>query len=220
MSLIIMILLLSVLVLVHECGHLVAARSFGIKVDKFGIGLPIGPTLFEKKYGDITILIHAFLFGGYVSFPDDDKDSDIPKDSDERFINKPAYQRFVVFVAGVFANLVAAVFFVIVAASVWGHLPVGTYQTFIKEIVAPKGESVWDSGMKVGDKVLEINGSKVTSRYAIYLYAQNSKLNNGKADSKFIEQNYEDLKSINPAFTREEPIGKDTLIKLPQHKNE
>ena len=65
-----MLLLLSVLILVHEAGHFYAAKYFKMKVDKFGFGLPIGPTLFEKKFGETTVLIHAFLLGGYVSFPD------------------------------------------------------------------------------------------------------------------------------------------------------
>ena len=90
MSIIIMILLLSLLILVHEAGHFFVARACGIKVDKFGFGLPIGPTLFKKKVGDVEILVHAFLLGGYVSFPDDEKDCDLPKDSPERFANKPA----------------------------------------------------------------------------------------------------------------------------------
>ncbi len=48
MSIIIMILLLSVLILVHEAGHFFAAKAFKMKVSKFGFGLPIGPTLWEK----------------------------------------------------------------------------------------------------------------------------------------------------------------------------
>ena len=51
MSIIIMILLLSLLILVHEAGHFFAARAFGIKVGKFGFGLPVGPTLYRKKCG-------------------------------------------------------------------------------------------------------------------------------------------------------------------------
>lgn len=79
MSIIIMILLLSLLILVHEAGHFFAARAFGIKVDKFGFGLPVGPTLYKTKVGDVEVLVHAFLLGGYVSFPDDEKDCELPK---------------------------------------------------------------------------------------------------------------------------------------------
>ena len=116
MSTIIMILLISILILVHEAGHFFSARLFKIKVDKFGIGLPIGPTLWEKKIGDITLIIHAFLFGGYVSFPDDDKDSDIPADSKDRLLNRPAWQRAIVFSAGVGANVVCAFVLVLLTA--------------------------------------------------------------------------------------------------------
>ena len=90
-SFIIMLLLLSLLILVHEAGHFLVAKLFKMRVDKFGFGLPIGPTLFQKKIGNVTVLVHAFLLGGYVSFPDDEKDCDLPADSPERFLNKPVY---------------------------------------------------------------------------------------------------------------------------------
>ena len=62
MSVIIMILLIGLLILVHELGHLGAALLFKVKVDKFGIGLPIGPTLWEKKVGNITLIVSAVVF--------------------------------------------------------------------------------------------------------------------------------------------------------------
>ena len=108
MSIIIMILLLSILVLVHEAGHFFAAKMFKMKVSAFGFGLPIGPTLWEKQIGDLTLRIHAFLLGGYVSFPDDEPENKLPKDSPDRFANRPVYQRFVVISAGVLANVVCA----------------------------------------------------------------------------------------------------------------
>ena len=118
MSILIMILLLSLLILVHEFGHFIAARSFGIRVEKFGFGLPVGPVLFRKKMGETEILVHAFLLGGYVSFPDDEKDSEIPEDSPERFINKPAWQRAVVVSAGVIANVICA-FLLVMFVALW-----------------------------------------------------------------------------------------------------
>ena len=144
MSIIIMLLLLSLLIIVHEAGHFIAAKSFGIKVDKFGFGLPLGPTLFEKKVGDVTVLVHALLLGGYVSFAEDDKDCDLPEDSPERFMNKPIWQRFVVVSAGVFANVVCAFFLVLFSALIWHYLPSGAYDVTVSQIVAPKDASVWN----------------------------------------------------------------------------
>ena len=89
-SIILMLGLLSFLVIAHELGHFAVARWVGIKVERFGFGLPIGPTLYERKVGDVTVCIHLALLGGYVSFPDDNEDSDVPMDSPVRFENKPA----------------------------------------------------------------------------------------------------------------------------------
>ncbi|MBD5401750.1 RIP metalloprotease RseP [bacterium] len=220
MSIIIMILLLSFLVLVHEAGHFFAARAFNIKVSKFGFGLPIGPTLWSKKVGDVEVLVHAFLLGGYVSFPDDEKDSDLPADSEERFINKPVWQRMVVISAGVIANIITAFVLVFLTAVVWGKLPSGTYQVYVGNIVAEKGESVWQSGMQKGDKVLKVNGSDINSSYAFTLYAQNSKQFDDKVDEKFVQTNLEKLKTLNPKLQEDEVIQNLTVVALPKIESE
>ena len=160
MAIIIMILLLSFLVLIHELGHFLAAKAFGIKVEKFGFGLPFGPTLLEKKIGDTTFLVHALLLGGYVAFPDDEKDCDLPEDSPERFENKPVYQRAIVVSAGVIANVICAFFLVLFSALVWKYLPSGVYNIEIAKILAPKDASVWSSGLKVNDRIVSVNGKK------------------------------------------------------------
>ena len=138
MSIIIMILLLSLLILVHEAGHFLAARAFGVRVERFGFGLPIGPTLFAKKCGETEIVVHAFLLGGYVSFPDDDKDSELPEDSVERFMNKPLWQRAIIVSAGVVANVICALALVFLVAIWTKHLPSGNYEVYTGSISAPK----------------------------------------------------------------------------------
>jgi len=220
MSTIIMILLISILILVHEAGHFFSARLFKIKVDKFGIGLPIGPTLWEKKVGDITLVIHAFLFGGYVSFPDDDKDSDIPLDSRDRLMNRPIWQRAIVFSAGVTANVICAFVLVLLTAFLWHNMPSGKFETYVKEITAEKDASVWQSGLKTGDKIVEVNGSKIDTKYGIYLYAMYSASYDGKAPKTLVEENYKQLKKINPAFEQNEIIPSGLIVKLPKIDNE
>lgn len=220
MSIIIMILLLSFLVLVHEAGHFFAARAFKIKVSKFGFGLPIGPTLWSKKVGDVEVLVHAFLLGGYVSFPDDEKDSDLPADSEDRFVNKPVWQRMVVISAGVIANIITAFVLVFLTAVVWGKLPSGNYDVYINRIAAEKGESVWQSGMQNGDKVIKINGSDIGSSYALTLYSQNSKQFDGKVDEDFVNTNLEKLKHLNPKISEDGVIDNLTVIALPKIESE
>lgn len=216
MSVVIMILLIGLLILVHELGHLGAALLFKVKVDKFGIGLPIGPTLWEKKVGNITLIVHAFLFGGYVSFPDDDKDSDLPQNSPDRLMNKPIWQRAIIFSAGVIANVICAYVLVLLTAALWHNMPSGKFDIYVNDIVAPKEASVWHSGIKKGDKIIEVNGSQVNTKYGLNLYALYSASFDGKTNEGLAEKNYEYLKKLNPAFTENEIIPRGLIVKIPE----
>lgn len=216
MSVIIMILLIGLLILVHELGHLGAALLFKVKVDKFGIGLPIGPTLWEKKVGNITLIVHAFLFGGYVSFPDDDKDSNLPQNSPDRLMNKPIWQRAIIFSAGVIANVICAYVLVLLTAALWHNMPSGKFDIYVNDIVAPKEASVWQSGLKKGDKIIEVNGSQVNTKYGLNLYALYSASFDGKTNEGLAEKNCEYLKKLNPAYTKDEIIPEGLIVKIPE----
>ena len=220
MSIIIMILLLSFLVLVHEAGHFLAARALGIKVSKFGFGLPIGPTLWSKKVGDVDVVVHAFLLGGYVSFPDDEKDSKEQVAPEDRFMNKPVWQRMIVISAGVIANIITAFVFVLITAFVWGKLPSGQYEVYINKIAAEKDASVWTSGLQAGDRVINVNGSDINSSYALTLYSKSSKPYDGKVDEDFVQSNLEKIKKLNPSLNDTDIIEAKTVIVLPERQDE
>ena len=217
MSIIIMILLLSFLVFIHELGHYFAAKAFGMRVEKFGFGLPVGPTLFEKKIGETTFLVHALLLGGYVGFPDDEKDCDLDENSTERFENKPVYQRAIVVSAGVIANVVCAFFLVLFSAMVWKHLPSGNYDINIANIVAPKEASVWQSGLQKGDRIVSVNSVKVKNTQTLLSVVQLSKSRDGLYNKEIAEANYLKIKDLNPAFARDEIIPVDVAIRLPEN---
>ena len=216
MSILIMILLLSLLILVHEFGHFIAARAFGIKVEKFGFGLPIGPTLFKTKLGETEILVHAFLLGGYVSFPDDEKDSDIPMDSPERFTNKPAWQRAVVVSAGVIANVICAFALVMFVATWTKHLPSGNFEIYTAGISAPKEASIWNSGLQIGDRILSANNCQINNIYSLVTIVKNSAKGNGVITQEIVDKNYQALKALNPGLEKDEIIPKDLSIRLPE----
>ena len=209
MSIIIMILLLSLLILVHEAGHFLAARAFGIKVEKFGFGLPVGPTLFRTKCGDVEILVHAFLLGGYVSFPDDDKDCELPMDSEDRFINKPIWQRAVVVSAGVIANVICAFALVFFVAGWTKQLPSGNYEIYAAGISAPKDASVWTSGLQSGDRILSANGCDIKNVYSFVTIVKNSAKDSGIMSENVINENYDKLKALNPGLEKDEIIPAD-----------
>jgi len=220
MSVVIMILLLSLLIFVHELGHFAAARMFGIGVDRFAFGMPVGPVLWQKKFGETTYLIHAFLLGGYVTFADDNEELNLPEDSPKRYSNKPIWQKMTVISSGVIMNLICAFVSVLLAASVWGNLPSGESDVYIKNIVAPKEASVWTSGLEPGDRVVEINGSVINTAYGLNWYAQSSKAFDGKVNETAVEDNYLRLKKQNQAFERNEIIPADILVRLPELTDE
>ena len=217
MSIFIMILLLSLLILVHEVGHFLAARAFGIKVEKFGFGLPVGPVLYKTKLGDTEILVHALLLGGYVSFPDDEKDSDIPLDSEERFINKPTWQRAIVVSAGVVANVICAFVLVLLVAIFTKELPSGNYEIYTASISAPKDASIWNSGLQENDRILNINGCDVNNVYSFVTIVKNSAKGNGVISQSTVNENYKLLKGLNPALEKDEIIPAELSIRLPEN---
>lgn len=216
MSIFIMILLLGLLIFVHEAGHFFAARAFGIKVERFGFGLPFGPTIYKKQCGDIEIVVHAFLLGGYVSFPDDDKDCDLPADSEDRFANKPVWQRAIVVSAGVIANVICAFLLVLFVAAYSKHLPSGNYEIYAGEISAPKDASIWNAGIKTGDRILRANGTDVNNAYTFVTIVKNSARNNGIVSQKTIDKNYDLLKGLNPGLEKDEVIPAELSIRLPE----
>lgn len=216
MSILIMILLLSLLILVHEAGHFLAARAFGIRVDKFGFGLPVGPTLFKTKCGETEILVHAFLLGGYISFPDDEKDCDLPMDSEERFVNKPIWQRATVVSAGVIANVICAFALVMFVALWTKQLPSGNYEIYTGSISAPQDASIWKSGLQIGDRILDVNGCKINNIYSLVTIVKNSAKGNGVISEETIEKNYAKLKGLNPGLEKDEIIPKGLSIRLPE----
>lgn len=215
-----MILLLSLLILIHEAGHFFAAKAVGMKVDKFGFGLPFGPTLFQKKVGDVEILIHAFLLGGYVSFPDDDESSDLPKDSPLRFSNKSVGARAFVIAAGVLCNLILAYVIIFFTGMIWQHLPENGMTVRFEKFAPSAVESILNSGIKENDVIYSINGTKVTYPITVNKYFNLSKEFDGKVSSKVANEKLEELKFLNPGYSDFENIPAGTTVKLPEFTDE
>lgn len=218
MAVIKMILLIGLLIFVHELGHFLVARMFGIKVERFCFGLPFGPVLFEKKIGEVTYGIHLLFFlGGYVSFPDDNKDNGLPKDSPLLFKNRPAYQQACVLVAGVTANLITAYLIVLFCCMHWGFLPSGNYTLTITDLQKNAPVTTLNSGLKSGDKIYSINGRKVQYPHELLLVT-NLSLNKITAEHKQKVMN--DFLSLNKGLTNESQLKAGQIVNIPQIEKE
>jgi len=104
MVILIVIVSLSILILVHELGHFLLAKFFGVKVEEFGLGFP--PRLWGKKIGETVYSLNLLLFGGFVKIFGEEGESETPSLSGRRFTDQPIWRRGVIVLAGIFMNLV------------------------------------------------------------------------------------------------------------------
>src|SRR5687768_4536493 len=110
-----LILALSILVIIHELGHFLAARMFGIKVEKFYLFFDVGGVkLFKYKHGDVEYGIGWLPLGGYVKITgmiDESMDKETAQRDPEpyEFRAKPAWQRLIVMLGGIIFNVILGI---------------------------------------------------------------------------------------------------------------
>lgn len=215
-----MIALISLLVLVHEWGHYIAARLFGVRVTKFGFGMPVGPVLFKTKKGDLEILVHACLLGGYVSFPEDEETEEgkpiLPLDSKERFKNQTPLKQAIIVTAGVIMNVVFAFFLIVLAATIFHKLPTGKSEVFINEVLKDGYiQKTMPNKLKANDKIVSVNGIDIDSAYSFIFLVKNSKLYDNKVSKETINKKLDEFLKLNPKIKKNEIIKEGTRIILP-----
>jgi regulator of sigma E protease len=155
---------LSILVILHELGHFLAARAFGIKVEKFYLFFDAwGVKLFSFKRGDCEYGIGWLPLGGYVKIAgmiDESMDTEQMNQPAQpwEFRSKPAWQRLIVMLGGVAVNIVVGIFIFWMLTFFYG-------ETFIPNSSARKGINPGvigqEIGLRKGDRVVAVNGNKV-----------------------------------------------------------
>ncbi len=148
MMIIYAILIFCLLIFVHEFGHFITAKSVGIKVNEFALGM--GPLLFHFKKGDTEYSLRALPIGGYCKMEGEDEDSD----DESAFNNKPFLAKAFVIVAGSFMNLILAI--LIVAAI---YISVGMPTTSIGELTPDL--PAMNAGLLPGDQIVEVDQTTV-----------------------------------------------------------
>ena len=155
-----LILGLSILVGLHEWGHLITARMFGMRVEKYFIGFP--PKIWSMKRGDTEYGIGAIPLGGFVSISgmiDESLDVEqmkLPPQPYE-FRSKPAWQRLIVMLGGIIVNVITGVIIFIVLTYTNGYNYLAN-KDVKNGIVAHK--LAQEIGLKTGDKIVAINGKE------------------------------------------------------------
>src|SRR5437763_8131952 len=97
-SIFIALIVLGVIIILHELGHFMVAKFFGIRVETFSVGF--GPRLIGFRKGDTDYRISAFPLGGYVKMAGETPGDSEVKRLEYEFLSKPKWQRFLVAAAG------------------------------------------------------------------------------------------------------------------------
>ncbi len=148
MTIVYALIMFCILVLVHEGGHFIAAKSVGVKVNEFAVGM--GPVLLKKQKGETQYSVRLFPIGGFCAMEGEDDDSD-----DERaFGRKPAWAKSIIIVAGSFMNLLLAI---IILAGIVIYIGMPTTKIDSFSDISPAKEA----GLVAGDKIVSIQNQNI-----------------------------------------------------------
>ncbi len=153
-------IVLGLLIFVHEFGHFIWAKLFGVKVLKFSLGF--GPKLVSRKFGETEYLISAFPLGGYVKMfgenPGEVAEEELsPEELKRSFATRPVWQRFIIVAGGPLFNLIFAMFLFFVIVLTAG-LPQPVDNTTIGGISQDSPAAA--AGLQKGDTIVAINGTE------------------------------------------------------------
>jgi regulator of sigma E protease len=150
------IIVLGVLVFVHELGHFLVAKLFGVRVDAFSLGFP--PKLLHKKIGDTDYRLSVIPLGGYVKLFGENPGDEVPPELEPvSFSHQPLWHRFLIVMAGPTFNLLFAALALFLVFTFFGIPYLTTTVGGVKE-----GSPAAQAGLEKGDQILSVAGQKVT----------------------------------------------------------
>lgn len=153
--------ILSVLVILHEFGHYIAAKLFKVRVEKFYLFMDAGFSLIKKKIGETEWGIGWLPIGGYVKLSgmvDESMDMDQMKQEPQpwEFRSKPAWQRLIIMLGGIIVNILLAWFIYTMVYVTYGQKYIATEA--IQKNGLAFGQTGLNVGFKNGDKILAVDG--------------------------------------------------------------
>ncbi|HLK34822.1 MAG TPA: site-2 protease family protein, partial [Terriglobales bacterium] len=148
---------LGFMILIHEFGHYITAKMFGVRVEVFSIGF--GTRLLGWRKGDTDYRISAIPLGGYVRMSGENPMEPLTGDPGE-FLAHPRWQRFIIAIAGPFMNiflalaLLTGVYMVSFSRPIWANKP-AVVGYVIKDSAAAK------AGIQPGDRILRVGNGEL-----------------------------------------------------------
>ncbi len=186
MNIIWTILILGVMIFIHELGHFISARAFGVKVNEFALGM--GPAILKKQGKETLYSLRLFPIGGYCAMVGEDEKTD----EEGSLSALPPWKRLIILASGAFMNiLLALILFTVISFSQ-------------KAVITPVIGEITDENAPIsvfseGDKIVKIDGTKINiyNDFTLKMYE-----NNGESVEITVERNGERItKSVTPEKT-------------------
>lgn len=204
-TLLILFIILSVIIIVHEFGHFIAAKKGGVYIDEFSLGM--GPQLlkYKPKKSETTYSLRAFPIGGFVSMAEKEDPSNKTIKKNQVLENKSFGRKLLVLINGILFNCFLAIFLFFVSGLLYGR-PVS--EPVINKVV--EGMAAEQAGLESGDKILEVNGVKINTWDDFLLEASAKKL---KDEYIFkVEKSNGDIKEYNLVPEVQEVEGQEVKV--------
>lgn len=212
-KILLLLFILGIIILVHEFGHFICAKTFGVHIYEFSIGMgPLLHTHKGKKDG-INYNIRAIPIGGFVSMAGEVYDSgEVDENNkkikkDKLMCNKKWWQRLIILVAGVVNNFILAIVILFIYTLIWGG---GAITPKVLNVVEDKPAAA--AGLKSGDVITNINGYNVSSwdKAQIILYYKNTN-EYYTFEVKHTDGTKEEIK-IKPEIIKDEETGAESKL--------
>lgn len=160
MAIIAFLILFSLLIFVHEGGHFIAAKLFGVKVEEFGFGYP--PRIFGKKVGETIYSVNLIPFGGFARIKGMVGDDPGAEESDS-FAAQSKRVRSLILCGGILGNFVLAWALFVILFAIGNPVPAG--KVLVEEVV--QGLPAESIGIAAGDYIISFGGERVESADAL-----------------------------------------------------
>ncbi len=154
------VLIFSVIIFVHEFGHFITAKLFGVKVHEFAIGM--GPAIFKKQKGETLYAVRLIPIGGFCAMEGEDGESDDPR----AFGNKSKIKRLIILAAGAIMNLILGFTVISIFLGVYNQ---GYFVSTVIDSVE-EGMPAYEAGLRAGDTVIKVNGHRVNIKNEVDIY--------------------------------------------------